>query len=521
MLRTMIAVFPRSGPCLARRGTSLASTLMLVAVLVVLAFALVSVGVSNLNFTTRLDTLEHGRALSESVIALACDSLRLDPTFGTVANRGGVLDMKPRTGLGSARLTFDPILAVQLGIPCSTNNLEGSAAVPGWGRPVPAGTVHLIGCSTVGGVTRNVEILLEQPAFPYAIASGGTLESSGNLLVGALPEGSDPTVTDLEPDGLQPANLLSNDALVLGPNSMITGDVRAVGDVTIDPLGSRVGGQVKVHSSPVTLPQLDLSSYDPQGRSDLQQLSQSQLSSPVLVGWARRQGDLDIQDGLVLDQGVLFVEGDLTLSGGVHGVGAVFVTGKATVRGGSRLASDNQVALVSGGDMRLQAAGPRDSSYFQGMVYAGGDFRANQVTMLGALVARGSVKLTGVDLVQQPESTRMELQPGALSQLSLSEGQSVYRIPVRFDSPTYSVQNPVTLELQSGLTRDQAVDRVLLVLGQIAPQASIPRLDVEAALDAVASAPPASAQDSLQLDLSKFLPFEQRMHILMWKQKPE
>lgn len=498
---------------------------MLVAVLVVLAFALVSVGISNLNFTTRLDTLEQGRALSESVIALACDSLRLDPTLGTVSNRGGLLEMKPRSGLGRARLTFDPLLAASLEIPCSTNNLSGSAAVPGWGRPVPAATVHLIGCSTVGGVTRNVEILLEQPAFPYAISSGGPLKASGNLLVGALRTGADPTEVDLDVDALQPADLLSNDggtdSLTLGPNSIITGDVRSAGDVTIDPLGSRVGGEVKSHSAPVTLPQLDLAQYDPQGRSDLQQLSQSRLSSPVLVGWARRQGDLDVQDGLVLDQGVLFVDGDLTVNGGIHGVGAVFVTGDTVLKGGSRLTSDNQVALVGGGEVRLQAPGPPDSSYFQGMVYSGGDFRANQITVVGALVSRGSVRLNGVNLVQRPESTRMDLEPGALSELTLSEGQSVYRIPVRFDSPTYSVQNPITLELQSGLTRDQAVDRVLLVLGQIAPQAQVPRSDVEAGLDGLASAPPPSPQDTLQLDLSKFLPFEQRMHILMWKQQPE
>ncbi len=86
---------------------------MLVAVLVTLSFALAGVGVSNLSFTTRLESLEQGRALSESVVALASDHLRTDVTFGTPANRGGVLEMRPRIGPGRALLTFDPLLAAR------------------------------------------------------------------------------------------------------------------------------------------------------------------------------------------------------------------------------------------------------------------------------------------------------------------------------------------------------------------------------------------------------------------------
>ncbi len=502
------------------RGASLASTLMLVAVLVTLSFALAGVGVSNLSFTTRLESLEHGRALSESVIALATDHLRTDVTIGTPANRGGLLEMRPRTGPGRALLTFDPLLAARHSIPCSTNNLAGDVAVPGWGRAVPPASAHLVGCATVGGVTRNVEILLQMPAFPYAVAAGGNLRSNGNLLVGSVPEGADPTTLDEEELG--PGNLLSNapgsSSLVLGPNSRVTGDLRAGGEVLVDPRGSRVGGQVKQNLAPVNLPRLDVRDYDPvaQGRSQVRHLAMDELSDPALIGFVRRQGDLRIRDGLALDNGVLFVDGDLRIDDGVHGVGAIFVTGDTVLHGGSSLASDNQVALVSGGDVQI-VGGP--NSHFQGMLYSDRDFRATQVMVLGSLVARGSVVLNGVTLIQAPQATALDLVPGGMSELALPGG---YRIPVRFDNPTFTVQNPLTLESQSGLTNEEAINRVMLVVEQVAGAAAVPTRDeVDAALRALVQSPPPAPVDPVQLDLSRFLPFEQRMKITLWRQQQE
>ncbi len=494
---------------------------MLVAVLVTLSFALAGVGVSNLSFTTRLESLEQGRALSESVVALASDHLRTDVTFGTPANRGGVLEMRPRIGPGRALLTFDPLLAARHSIPCSTNNLAGDVAVPGWGRSVPPASSHLIGCATVGGVTRNVEILMQMPAFPYAVAAGGSLRSNGDLLVGSVPAGTDPTTLDLRfEEELGPGNLLSNapgsSSLVLGPNSRVTGDLRAGGEVLVDPRGSRVGGQVKQNLAPVSLPRLDVRSYDPvaQGRSQVRHLAMDELSDPALIGFVRRQGDLRIRDGLALDNGVLFVDGDLRIDGGAHGVGAIFVTGDTVLHGGSSLASDNQVALVSGGDVRI-VGGP--NSHFQGMLYSDRDFRATRVMVLGSLVARGSVVLNGVTLIQAPQATALDLVPGQMSELALPGGT---RIPVRFDNPTFTVQNPLTLESQSGLTHEQAISRVMLLVEQVAGAAAVPTRDeVDAALRALAQAPPLAPIDPVQLDLSRFLPFEQRMKVTLWRQQ--
>lgn len=496
---------------------------MLVAVLVTLSFALAGVGVSNLSFTTRLESLEHGRALSESVVALATDQLRTDVTFGTIANRGGLLEMSPRTGPGRAILTFDPLLAAQLSIPCSTNNLAGDVAVSGAGRAVPPASAHLVGSATVGGVTRNVEILLQMPAFPYAVAAGGSLRSNGNLLVGSVPAGTDTTSLDLRlEDDLGPGNLLSNapgsSSLVLGPNSRVTGDLRAGGEVLVDPRGSRVRGQVKQNLAPVSLPRLDVRDYDPvaQGRSQVRHLAMDELSDPALIGFVRRQGDLRIRDGLALDNGVLFVDGDLRIDGGVHGVGAIFVTGATVLHGGSSLASDNQVALVSGGDVRI-VGGP--DSHFQGMLYSDRDFRATHVMVVGSLIAQGSVVLNGVTLVQTPQATAIDLVPGGLSELALPGG---YRIPVRFDNPTFTVQNPLTLESQSGLTHEEAINRVMLVVEQVAGASTVPtREEVDTALRGLVQAPPPAPVDPLQLDLSRFLPFEQRMRITLWRQQQE
>jgi len=112
----------------------------------------------------------------------------------------------------------------------------------------------------------------------------------------------------------------------------------------------------------------------------------------TLSGFSRYRGTdhdgrpLVVDGSLRLDGAVLYVDGGLVVKGGLEGKGALFVTGAAAVEKGARITSDNELALVAGGDVTLTGTG-RDRSAFQGLVYAGGDFRAEQITLLGSFVA--------------------------------------------------------------------------------------------------------------------------------------
>lgn len=97
---------------------------------------------------------------------------------------------------------------------------------------------------------------------------------------------------------------------------------------------------------------LDIRSYDPASKSGVQNLG-PQLSAAVLGGFARSAGNLSVTGGLTLDGGVLFVDGDLTLVGGLSGMGAVFVTGTATIRGPVDLTTDATQVIATGGPLLL------------------------------------------------------------------------------------------------------------------------------------------------------------------------
>lgn len=92
-----------------------------------------------------------------------------------------------------------------------------------------------------------------------------------------------------------------------------------------------------------------------------------------------------LNEGLNLNGGVLYVDGDVTVSKGVTGYGALFATGKIKVSGGSNLGSDSLCALVAGGDLTISGAGA-DKTQFRGLVYSYGELAVSDVTIVGSLV---------------------------------------------------------------------------------------------------------------------------------------
>ena len=99
--------------------------------------------------------------------------------------------------------------------------------------------------------------------------------------------------------------------------------------------------------------------FDPlaQGKSNVRELGDAWVESPVLGGYVRREGDLTVRGDAHLDGAVLFVDGDLDIRGGLEGRGAIFVTGSTRIVGSANLRTDNAASpAVSAGEVATSFA---------------------------------------------------------------------------------------------------------------------------------------------------------------------
>ncbi|MBI3927772.1 MAG: hypothetical protein HY319_19685 [Armatimonadetes bacterium] len=379
---------------LGTQGIGLGTVLMVVAILATLGFALAGVSVTHLRLMSHASQEMEARNLARSAVARGLERILVDADFGADRADEDTVEVafseSPAVGL----LAFDKDRAQELGIPFSTNNLEKSTAEEGAGRLVPMNGIHLVGVGRCGAVTRTVEAVFHCPPFPYALAAAGRVHSEGSLTVAGLPEDGR---LDVPVEDLPPADMVSNsqdsDAVSLEAPTLITGDVHSRGQVQFDPAADvRILGTVRAGAAAVELPDLDPESFDPAAlEAGYEVLAESIYSeSPtVLIGGARREGSLLVTRGLQLDGALLFVDGDLTVDGGLSGLGIVAVTGDVTVRGRADLSGANHLAVVCDGSVRLSGQGS-GNSFLHGLVYSEGLFAADRITVVGGLIAGGA-----------------------------------------------------------------------------------------------------------------------------------
>ncbi|MFN8607050.1 MAG: hypothetical protein U0931_05940 [Vulcanimicrobiota bacterium] len=400
-------------------GMGLGNVLLVVTLLALVAFTVAALSLSHLNYSQRTLNSHEAQRVAESTLALAIRELARDSRFGEIRLADKVVEYRSPNG-GVGHLSFWPETAAGWGVDLSTNNLSGTNPVEGFDRlrPVPAFSAQLIASASYRGVMRRVETVIYVPPFPYAIASAGPLVSTGGLEVGALTQGTDvEDVSTIESQDLVSAHIVSNSggsqALSLGPGSIITGDVRSHGGVLLDPKAV-VHGQIRINSDTVSIPKEEVASYDPQllGKPNLQLLTPGTIKAPNFEGFVKSPGSLRVSGGLVLDNSVLYVDGDLEVSGGVQGSGALFVTGNTHISGASDLSTDNSVALMTQGNVTLDGS-DADSSHLQGMIYSEGSFKASRIDLLGVFIQNnpeGKVEIDDSRLVSMPELSQMQLQ---------------------------------------------------------------------------------------------------------------
>ena len=121
---------------------------------------------------------------------------------------------------------------------------------------------------------------------------------------------------------------------------------------------------------------------------------------------------MTLNKGLELNGGVLYVDGDLAISGGVDGYGAVFCTGSMRVSGGGTLATDSLCALVAGGGLSISGAGA-DKTQFRGLVYSAGALNVSDITVVGSLVGSSAsgapMTVVRSNLLFDPKAVVMDL----------------------------------------------------------------------------------------------------------------
>lgn len=431
-------------------------------VVLILTFISILAGIIAYNVTLYLsresirDNQARAKHMAHGVLQTAIGKLKQKQDF----REDIVYKNDPSVPEQEARLTFDP----DAGIPYSTNNTRSPVWVKGWDGPVfwsdgqvPPNSVHLVAVGRRLNSEYIAEAIVYFPPFPYALASSGRVVADGELEVLGVDSLSE--VDNISADEKRSGHVISNstesDAIVLNSQAKITGDVRAVGGIQLN--GAQPEGEVEpgadeadipgigVHrpagSDPDTDRTIYVDDYDPDKFTDGLSLTMPQTQAEGLMDGLVISGErikveapgrpLELYNGVKLDDGELYVEGDVVIRGGLEGYGAVVATGKITVVGPAAVSSD-LTALVSGDGVTLDGQGIGRSK-FQGIVATRGDFRASSTTIAGAFFSSGdnpqaklesSLQLENVKAAFSPEATEMNITVHVELKETLQVGQS-------------------------------------------------------------------------------------------------
>jgi cytoskeletal protein CcmA (bactofilin family) len=544
---------------------TLAITLLTIALALTLGLVLSSASLAHLHFSRHSIRQVVAKNAAEAVLAEACERIVSDPEYGIERSASETLSLTLNSG--RAFLSFNPSSAEDQDVPVSTSNRFGIDPEAGWqGSIIPPHSVQLYAQGECEGTVVVLEAVIAAPEFPYVVASSGPIESQGALTIGMANSLED----ILSAEELRSSALSSNGPIALQGQASIWGNVASAAQIDI---GSSVtvNGELRPNSELQQFEDIDILSLRPTSSIPL-----SNTFSPTVVDRFHHNGPtLEILGGLTLDDGVLFVNGDTSIRGGITGKGAIVVNGDLTIEGSSSLVAENQIALVTQGDLRVLGRGP-NSSFFQGLVYTEGDFFAEDVTLVGAFLANkpqaatepgSQFQLRNASVIQLSEYGKFDLD--AVPYLIWNDGQKESQggrevlnllqvdekdIPVlesavtveregegidgNGGSPTWSVTVDFALvasvargrraSLQDGklisdweeLTPEQIVE----VLGltqppfeqgtETAPTASLALLGFEADPD---SAYWGIAHSSFHFDLNEFLGTNERLRFTSWR----
>ena len=116
-----------------------------------------------------------------------------------------------------------------------------------------------------------------------------------------------------------------------------------------------------------------------------------------------------------LDGALIYVTGNLTVTGNIKGDGALIALGDVKLTGQSTIEADSKVAVISKGDLTLTGTGS-ERSLFSGLVYSEGKVEASRITVVGGIVANNpgdpeaaSMEVSETKLVNFAEKTKFDV----------------------------------------------------------------------------------------------------------------
>lgn len=406
---------------MSKRGSSLAGAVCVIAVALLAVLTVGTASSVNVQMLLRSENAQTASLLADSAIQQALAELMKDPTWG--ATQATQIQYAGPVEQSDVQLTFNKTL----GVPYSTRN-DDDNFLPAWpgskllrDSKVPGKRVHLVAVAHCRNVTRTREAVVYIPNFTLSLGATGKVHLIDSF-VGCLDslDGVDLAAIEADPSKLKPGDLGTNcteaQAAVLEQGSRVSGNLQAGGGVSVLDT-SVVGGEVRTFNNQVELPHFDFTLYDPARDSALNYATLPPGIQPEqhLTGVVRCQGPaVTINGDLNVDNCLLYVDGNLKVTGGIKGSGAVIVTGSTTVEGGSGLTSADSVALLSQGDLNLVSTSSSRYQY-QGLVYTRGNFRAKNFTVVGGFVAdgltadKGKIDMEGCLAIRVPVFTKVNM----------------------------------------------------------------------------------------------------------------
>lgn len=295
---------------------------------------------------------------AEAGLVAAMDALR-DRTW-----TAGFSDQPLSGGEATFSLTFTGDPTGTVGPDESVNNLLGVAAVngPRGAGTVPPGFCHLVITGKSRSRSEILEVVLRNGAFPLVgttVMADDTIEFSGDVVVSGV-------------DNLREGNAV--DAPVHtnkdGSGTLIdwNGSGTAIFEGTVSAVGPTSGlnlAGATLNGSPPTegtagareFPYVDVAA-EVDAKTGATEVSAPPVGDLTVGSSAPgdfRAGPTVVNGNLILDGGTLYVNGDLTVLGGIRGEGAVYVKGETSFFGDSTITTNHEkkVAVYSSGDITL------------------------------------------------------------------------------------------------------------------------------------------------------------------------
>ncbi|MBU2447500.1 MAG: FapA family protein [Bacteroidetes bacterium] len=242
--------------------------------------------------------------------------------------------------------------------------------------------------STYLGVTRTATSYVKvtssgtttpPPAFmKYAVMSNGNLNLNGNI-----------TLTDYNNNNWN-ANIHTNGNFEMSGNNSIDGFLSYVGNATSNP-PSRLNTNIHPNQNPEELPNrsqvshIDMPTFNPD--------SYLSIATDIFMGNKSYSGSISL--GTQENPKIIYISGNLTISGTVSGYGMFIVKGNVTATGNVTVSSPdvnvNNIGIYTSGNLTVRGNVTLNSQiYANGNVDMGGNSK-----VYGGVTAKGNVEFGG------------------------------------------------------------------------------------------------------------------------------